>query len=124
MGIIDQILEEAESELFPKVANDQNGAPTEPAQQQGGGDVFAAAQAYLAKVEQFKGSLGQMAAASAPGGEAAAPGEMAPPGGEPGAPPAATDGGIIIARPDGTQIKVAELKKLASLRSNGFQEVK
>ena len=47
MGIIDKILEEAENELFPKVANDQNGAPTEASQQQGGGDVFAAAQAYL-----------------------------------------------------------------------------
>jgi hypothetical protein len=125
MGIIDQIIKEAQDELLldpvEKNANDQNGGPTESAQQQGGGDILASAQAHLANVEKFKASLGQMAAGAGgdqpPGG--GAPGEEAAEGETPGA------GAVVIARPDGTQIKVAALMKLAALRGKRlFAEVK
>jgi hypothetical protein len=131
MGIIDQIIKEAQDELLldpvEKNANDQNGGPTESAQQQGGGDILASAQAHLANVEKFKASLGQMAAGAGgdqpPGG--GAPGEEAAEGETPGAGAEAGGGAVVIARPDGTQIKVAALMKLAALRGKRlFAEVK
>jgi hypothetical protein len=109
MGIIDQILNEAENELFPKVANDQNGAPDASSKQQTGGDILSTAQGYLAKVEQFKAALGGQVAA-APTAEGA-PGEGQMPNPE-------TGNSVIIARPDGTQIKVAHVMELAKLRKN------
>ena len=132
MGIIDQIIKEAEEEELlrdpiEKNANDQNGGPVESSQQQGGGDILATAQAHLANVEKFKASIGQLAA-GAPGDGT----EQAPPGGEMGGAPTegvpeAGGGGssVVITRGDGTQIKVASLLKLAALRGKRlFAEVK
>lgn len=137
MSFIDQILAEAESELL-KEANDDQGAPdTASNQEQGGGDILTTAQAYLQKVEQFKAALGQNAAGVDPNAQVAQdPNAQADPNAQQQAvdpnaqqqqvvdPNAASASPITIVRPDGTQIKLASLAKLASLRgSNLFKEV-
>jgi hypothetical protein len=137
MSFIDQILAEAESELL-KEANDDQGAPdTASNQEQGGGDILTTAQAFLQKVEQFKAALGQNAAGVDPNAQVAQDpnaqqSSVADPNAQIQDPnaqvvaPAATSGNspITIVRPDGTQIKLASLAKLASLRgSNLFKEV-
>ncbi len=120
-SFIEQLLAEAESELV-KEANDANGAPDNASQQeQGSGDINTTAQAFLQKVEQFKAQLGQNVA----GAEQQQQDPNAPvdPNAEvpvdPNAQPQAEgSGAIIIQRPDGTVVKLAELQKLASLRSS------
>lgn len=117
MSIIDDILKEAESELeLDKEANDANGGPETPASQSGSGDIVAVAQGLLQKIEQFKASVGETAAQNS------------------GTPPTSDSGidvntgqenaAIAIVRPDGTQIKVAALLKIATLRGKKlFEEV-
>ena len=126
-NMIDQILAEAEMELFGeeemefnKTANDQNGAPEAPQQGQGQQDIISMAQSFIAEVQQLKASLGQQAAMSGeqnPEDEAAVQAQMEQ------VPPGAAEK-VIIQRPDGTQIKVAALAKLAALRGRAlFSEV-
>jgi hypothetical protein len=127
MSFIDQILAEAESELL-KEANDDQGAPdTASNQEQGGGDILTTAQAFLQKIEQFKAALGQNAAGVDPNAQVAQDpnAQVQDPNAQVAAPTAPTDNNpITIVRPDGTQIKLASLAKLASLRgSNLFKEV-
>ena len=134
---IQQLLDEAEHELdFVKEANDENGAPDNASkQEQGGGDIMTTAQTFLQKVEQFKAALGQNAAGQT-GDPNAQPQQMDPnaqqqvdpnaqqqvdPNAQPMAPATSP---VTIIRPDGTQIKLASLQKLASLRgANLFREV-
>jgi len=111
--MVKRLLKEAEDELFSlnKHANDQNGAPStpQPAQQQN--DIVGMAQSFLAEVQQLKAAVAQ-GAAGAPVDPAAAQGAPV----DPAAAQAAAGGGIIIQRPDGTQIKVAELREIAKER--------
>ena len=143
--MIDRLLAEAETELA-KTANDENGAPDNVSQQeQGGGDILTTAQTLLQKIEQFKVALGQNAAGQGGGDpNTAAPADPNAPQVDPNAPvvdpnapqvqdpnaqvaaPApVANNPIVITRPDGTQIKLASLTKLASVRGAAlFSEVK
>ena len=130
MSIVDDLLKEAEEE-FLKDANDQNGSPDTPAKQNGGGDILATAQEFLQQIEQFKASLGE-GAAQVSGDPNADPNaqeqQVDPATGQPVAVDPNAQGSaaaIAIIRPDGTQIKVASLMKIASLRGKKlFEEVK
>lgn len=117
-GFIEQLLAEAEAELLEKEANDQQGAPdTVSKQEQGGGDILTAAQSFLQKIEQFKVALGD-GAASQTGEEQVNPEAQAqnPEAQQTvGAAPTGNNS-VVIQRPDGTILKVAELQKIASLR--------
>lgn len=125
MSIVDDLLKEAEEE-FLKEANDQNGSPDTPAKQNGGGDILATAQEFLQQVEQFKASLGENAA-QVSGDSNAQQQQVDPATGQPVAANPNAQGSaaaIAIIRPDGTQIKVASLMKIASLRGKKlFEEV-
>lgn len=138
-GFIEQLLAEAEAEAgLDKTANDANGAPeTSSNQEQGGGDIMTTAQAFLQKVEQFKAALGENVAAQGqdpnaqaqaqpdPNAQAQAQAQVQDPNAQAQAQPApGANGGVLITRPDGTQIKLASLSKLASVRgSKLFKEV-
>lgn len=139
---IDRLLAEADQELgIDKEANDANGAPDNASnQEQGGGDIVTTAQALLQKMEQFKTALSQNAAGGAGAGQvqpdpATDPNAVQDPNAQvnnadsqaaAAVPPAAPQNSpVIITRPDGTQIKLASLSKLASVRgSKLFSEVK
>ena len=131
---IQQLMMDAEREIYggiEKSANDANGKP-EPAEEQGGGnEIMSMAQAWIAKVEQLKTQLGAQAAGAAPAA-AAAPAQAAPvadPAAQQapvdpaaaqaaGAAPVvqqAGDGAVVIQTSNGTQIKVAQLRKLAAI---------
>ena len=130
-SFIDKLLAEAELEIcsdLEKSANDENGAPDAPSnQEQGGGDILTTAQAFLQKIEQFKAALSQ-GGAQAVEDPNAQPNQKDQPA-EAAAQQAvgATTSGnstVMIQRPDGTQIKLASLTKLASARgSKLFKEV-
>ena len=128
MSIINQILAEAESDLFgsdysiQKEANDQNGAP-EQAKGQQAQDIGSAAKDYVAKVEQFKSSISQLVAGAQGGGEQQAGSEQemaamqqAQASEQAVAANPEIQEKVVIQRPDGTQIKVAELLKIARVR--------
>lgn len=131
MSVIDDILKEAEEELlFEKEANDENGSPDTPAKQNGGGDILATAQEFLQQLEQFKASLGNTAAQNSGDPNVAVEDPNAavdPNAGQPAVVDpnaAAQNAAIAIIRPDGTQIKVASLMKIAALRGKKlFEEV-
>lgn len=136
MDLIEQILKEAEEELlFDKEANDQNGSPDTPAKQNGGGDILSTAQELLQQIEQFKAALGEGVAAQAnvdpnivqdPNAQAIDPATGQPVAVDPNtAAQQSGDSSVVIVRPDGTQIKVASLMKIAALRGKKiFEEVK
>lgn len=107
--LVTRLLKEAENELlgFDKTANDQNGAPEAPQASQQQNDIVGMAQSFLAEVQQLKAAVAQGAAGA---GDPAAAQQAAVD------PAAAQDAGIIIQRPDGTQIKVAELRAIAQER--------
>ena len=108
--LVTRLLKEAENELlgFDKTANDQNGAPEAPQASQQQNDIVGMAQSFLAEVQQLKAAVAQGAAGAGDPAAAAAQGAVVA--------PAAQDAGIIIQRPDGTQIKVAELRAIAQER--------
>lgn len=113
MDLVAQIMREAELELT-KEANDNNGAP-EQKPENGGQDIMQLANNFLAKVEQFKTSLGDAAASQ--GGEV----NEEVPVDDPNQPQDAA-GGATIQTPGGTVIKLASLVKLASLKPSLFAE--
>ena len=129
-NLIDEILAEAEQELFGeseefnKQANDNNGAPEMNAQ---GGqeqkDIIGIAQDFIAEVQQFKAVLGQ-SAAGAGGEQQMTPEDQAAVDQQMQQVPPGAEGAVVIQRPDGTQIKLAALAKLAALRGRAlFAEV-
>ena len=117
--LVTRLLKEAENELlgFDKTANDQNGAPEAPQASQQQNDIVGMAQSFLAEVQQLKAAVAQGAAGAGDPAAAAGAGDPAAAAAQ-GAvvAPAAQDAGIIIQRPDGTQIKVAELRAIAQER--------
>lgn len=123
--MIDQILEDAERELgLDKEANDENGSPENNSHQINGEDIFSLAQNFLAKVEQFKQTLVNGAAAN---GETVETEEnLQDPNSQQNLNPANPqvennqNASIVISRPDGTHIKLASLHKLASFRGRKF----
>lgn len=128
MSIINEILAEAEAELFgseqsfQKEANDQNGAP-EQARGQQAPDIASVAKDYMAKVESFKSNISQLVAGAQGQGQGGDEEQMAAMQQQQASEQAiaanpAVQEKVIIQRPDGTQIKVAELLKLAQLRRN------
>lgn len=128
MSLLDDLLKEADDNLFEKKANDPNGAPENNQANAGGGeDVMALANSFIQEVEAFKQSMSQGVAQNTnqqnmdqQNAQVQQGGQQVDPNQQAGSSTSAT-----IQKPDGTIIKVGSLVKLASIYGGkAFMEVR
>lgn len=128
MSLLDDLLKEADDNLFEKKANDPNGAPENNQANAGSGeDIMSLANSFIQEVEAFKQSMSQGVAQNTDQQNVDQQNAQVQQGGQQVDPnlQAGSSTSATIQKPDGTIIKVGSLVKLASIYGGkAFMEVR